>query len=671
MEFKLKSDFKPAGDQPQAIEQLVNGALKGKKDQVLLGVTGSGKTFTIANVIQRIQKPTLVISHNKTLTAQLYTEFKQFFPENAVEYFVSYYDYYQPEAYIPQTDTYIDKDSAINDQIDKLRLKATSSLRGRKDVIIVASVSCIYGLGSPEDYSEMVVEIRKGQKISRDFILSGLVKIQYKRNDVVLDRGTFRVRGDVIEIHPAYLDYGIRVELFGDEVEKITEFNILTGAVTVRTEYEIVFPATHFVVPKEKMKQAIDSIKAELAGRSQELESQQKFLELQRIQQRTNFDVEMMQEIGYCQGIENYSRHISGRNPGERPYCLLDFFPKDYLMVIDESHVSIPQLNGMYNGDHSRKKTLVDFGFRLPSAMDNRPLKFEEFEQLVPQLIYVSATPREYELKRSNPDYSRDSGEVLYPGVVEQVIRPTGLVDPEVEIRPIKGQVKNLIKEIKLRARKKERILVTTLTKRMAEDLASFLTDEGVKAKYLHSEIKTLERIDIITELRKGEFDCLVGVNLLREGLDLPEVTLVAILDADKEGFLRSETSLIQVCGRAARNVEGKVIMYADNITGSMDRAIKEMNRRRKKQQEYNRKQSITPKTIIKEVKEFEELTSRMKRKSYELVRETGYSYDAGINVSQIVEDLKKQMKDAADNLDFELAAILRDRVFELEKRKR
>jgi excinuclease ABC subunit B len=517
----------------------------------------------------------------------------------------------------------------------------------------------------------MVVEIRKGQKISRDFILSGLVKIQYKRNDVVLDRGTFRVRGDVIEIHPAYLDYGIRVELFGDEVEKITEFNILTGAVTVRTEYEIVFPATHFVVPKEKMKQAIDSIKAELAGRSQELESQQKFLELQRIQQRTNFDVEMMQEIGYCQGIENYSRHISGRNPGERPYCLLDFFPKDYLMVIDESHVSIPQLNGMYNGDHSRKKTLVDFGFRLPSAMDNRPLKFEEFEQLVPQLIYVSATPREYELKRSNPDYSRDSGEVLYPGVVEQVIRPTGLVDPEVEIRPIKGQVKNLIKEIKLRVRKKERILVTTLTKRMAEDLASFLTDEGVKAKYLHSEIKTLERIDIITELRKGEFDCLVGVNLLREGLDLPEVTLVAILDADKEGFLRSETSLIQVCGRAARNVEGKVIMYADNITGSMDRAIKEMNRRRKKQQEYNRKQSITPKTIIKEVKEFEELTSRMKRKSYELVRETGYSYDAGINVSQIVEDLKKQMKDAADNLDFELAAILRDRVFELEKRKR
>ena len=671
MEFKLKSDFKPAGDQPQAIEQLVNGALKGKKDQVLLGVTGSGKTFTIANVIQRIQKPTLVISHNKTLTAQLYTEFKQFFPENAVEYFVSYYDYYQPEAYIPQTDTYIDKDSAINDQIDKLRLKATSSLRGRKDVIIVASVSCIYGLGSPEDYSEMVVEIRKGQKISRDFILSGLVKIQYKRNDVVLDRGTFRVRGDVIEIHPAYLDYGIRVELFGDEVEKITEFNILTGAVTVRTEYEIVFPATHFVVPKEKMKQAIDSIKAELAGRSQELESQQKFLELQRIQQRTNFDVEMMQEIGYCQGIENYSRHISGRNPGERPYCLLDFFPKDYLMVIDESHVSIQQLNGMYNGDHSRKKTLVDFGFRLPSAMDNRPLKFEEFEQLVPQLIYVSATPREYELKRSNPDYSRDSGEVLYPGVVEQVIRPTGLVDPEVEIRPIKGQVKNLIKEIKLRVRKKERILVTTLTKRMAEDLASFLTDEGVKAKYLHSEIKTLERIDIITELRKGEFDCLVGVNLLREGLDLPEVTLVAILDADKEGFLRSETSLIQVCGRAARNVEGKVIMYADNITGSMDRAIKEMNRRRKKQQEYNRKQSITPKTIIKEVKEFEELTSRMKRKSYELVRETGYSYDAGINVSQIVEDLKKQMKDAADNLDFELAAILRDRVFELEKRKR
>ena len=671
MEFKLKSDFKPAGDQPQAIEQLVNGALKGKKDQVLLGVTGSGKTFTIANVIQRIQKPTLVISHNKTLTAQLYTEFKQFFPENAVEYFVSYYDYYQPEAYIPQTDTYIDKDSAINDQIDKLRLKATSSLRGRKDVIIVASVSCIYGLGSPEDYSEMVVEIRKGQKISRDFILSGLVKIQYKRNDVVLDRGTFRVRGDVIEIHPAYLDYGIRVELFGDEVEKITEFNILTGAVTVRTEYEIVFPATHFVVPKEKMKQAIDSIKAELAGRSQELESQQKFLELQRIQQRTNFDVEMMQEIGYCQGIENYSRHISGRNPGERPYCLLDFFPKDYLMVIDESHVSIPQLNGMYNGDHSRKKTLVDFGFRLPSAMDNRPLKFEEFEQLIPQLIYVSATPREYELKRSNPDYSRDSGEVLYPGVVEQVIRPTGLVDPEVEIRPIKGQVKNLIKEIKLRVRKKERILVTTLTKRMAEDLASFLTDEGVKAKYLHSEIKTLERIDIITELRKGEFDCLVGVNLLREGLDLPEVTLVAILDADKEGFLRSETSLIQVCGRAARNVEGKVIMYADNITGSMDRAIKEMNRRRKKQQEYNRKQSITPKTIIKEVKEFEELTSRMKRKSYELVRETGYSYDAGINVSQIVEDLKKQMKDAADNLDFELAAILRDRVFELEKRKR
>ncbi len=671
MEFRLKSDYRPRGDQPEAIDKLCRGIMDGAGNQVLLGVTGSGKTFTVANVIAKVNKPVLVISHNKTLTAQLYTEFREFFPENAVEYFVSYYDYYQPEAYIPRHDTYIEKDSSINEQIDKLRLKATSSLLGRKDVIIVSSVSCIYGLGSPEDYQEMVVSISKGQELSREEVLGRLVDIRYKRNDTALERGKFRVRGDVIEIHPAYLDRGVRIELFGDRVEKISEFDTLTGRVTAGLDGTAIFPATHFVVPGDKMERAIRLIKEELRGRLAEFDKQGKFLEAQRLEQRTNFDIEMMQELGYTQGIENYSRHISGRKPGQRPFCLFDYFPDDFLLIIDESHVTIPQLNGMYNGDYSRKKTLVDFGFRLPSALDNRPLKFKEFEELSPQVIYVSATPREYELGRSNADFRKGPERSLYPGVVEQIIRPTGLVDPFVEIRPVRGQVDDLMIEVGLRAAKKERVLVTTLTKRMAEDLSGYFTDKGLRVKYLHSGIKTLDRVDILNDLRKGNFDCLVGVNLLREGLDLPEVSLIAILDADKEGFLRSETSLIQICGRAARNVNGRVIMYADNETGSMKRAIREMSRRRKKQEEFNRENGIVPETIRKDVREYAELAGRFKKKSYELVREVGYRYAVNKNASQLGRDLRKQMKEAADNLDFELAAILRDRIFELEGLKK
>lgn len=655
-QFKLKSDYKPTGDQPQAIEALTNLINSGSKHQTLLGVTGSGKTYTIANVIEKVQKPTLVIAHNKTLAAQLCNEFTEFFPENSVEYFVSYYDYYQPEAYIPLTDTYIEKDSSINDEIDKLRHSATAALLERRDVIIVASVSCIYGLGDPEDYTDLMISLRPGMIKDRDEIIKKLVDIQYTRNQYDFKRGTFRVMGDVLDIFPpSSSGTALRVEFFGDEIDRITEIDVLTGEVTGLRSHIAVFPASHFTTKRDKMVRAIDTIEAELKERLQYLRENDKLLEAQRLEQRTRYDIEMMQEIGFCQGIENYSRHISGRKPGSAPFTLIDYFPKDFLLVIDESHVTLPQVGAMYQGDRSRKESLVEYGFRLPSAFDNRPLTFEEFSQRVNQAIYVSATPANYEKS-------------LSAKIVEQIIRPTGLIDPEIIVRPVKGQIDDLLNEINEMSQRGFRTLVTTLTKRMAEDLTKYLDDMGVRIKYLHSDIDTLERMEIIRDLRMGKFDVLVGINLLREGLDLPEVALVAILDADKQGFLRSETSLIQTIGRAARNVEGRVIMYADSITSAMEKAIGETNRRRKIQEEHNRVHNITPKTIEKAVHNVIEATKAAE--DVEDYKRSGRSrpeeLDKG-SLKQLIESLTKDMKQAARELEFEQAAVLRDQIDDLK----
>ena len=660
-EFKLVSNFSPAGEQPQAIDKLSKNILANKKTQVLLGVTGSGKTFVIANVIQKVQKPTLIISPNKILAAQLYSEFKSFFPHNAVEYFISYYDYYQPEAYIPQTDTYIEKDSSINDHIDRLRLKATTSILERRDVIVVASVSSIYNLGAPEDYQNMCVKISVGQKTTMDKIIEQLIAIQYERNEIDFIRGKFRVKGDILDIFPAYLETAIRIDFFGDEIDTIKEFNVLTGEILNKKEKTYIYPAKHFVTSSDKLKTSIKLIENELENRVAHLKAEGKLLEAQRLLQRTKYDMEMLQETGICHGVENYSRHLSLRPEGTRPTTLIDYFlsnelTKDFMLVIDESHISLPQIRGMYEGDRSRKQTLVDFGFRLPSALDNRPLKFNEFEQIINQSIMVSATPGKYELEKSKND------------IVELVIRPTGLVDPEVIIRPIDNQIKDMIEEIKKVISKKQRVLITTLTKKMSEDLTAYLKEKGFNVEYMHSSIESLKRIEIIRDLRLGKFDILVGINLLREGLDLPEVALVVILDADKEGFLRSEQTLIQTCGRAARNVDGKVIFYADKITGSMDRAIKEMVRRRKKQLEYNKKNKITPKTIIKAVSELEEFQFKAKETSQQmLVKQLNEEYISSKNINQIMKSLEQQMKEAAENLDFETAVIFRDKLKELK----
>jgi len=655
--FKLVSEFGPKGDQPQAIEALSEGVLEGAQHQVLLGVTGSGKTFTMANVIGKVQKPTLVISHNKTLAAQLFGEFKELFPENAVEFFVSYYDYYQPEAYIPSTDTYIEKDTQINEDIDKMRHSATRSLLERNDVIIVASVSCIYGLGSPEAYHGMLLYLERGMTITREEILSKLVEIQYERNDIDFHRGTFRVRGDVIEIFPAHEENrAVRIELFGDEVENISEIDPLKGRVIEPLDKVPIYPGSHYVTPPDRMQKALQGIREELKERLEWLGTQNRLLEAQRLEQRTKFDLEMLRELGYCQGIENYSRHLTGRRPGEPPPTLLDYFPKDYLIFIDESHVTIPQLIGMYRGDRSRKETLVEYGFRLPSALDNRPLMFEEFEKRVRQVIYVSATPSGYEMKKS-------SGRV-----VEQIIRPTGLSDPLLEVKPAKNQVDDLLTEIHERVKKKERVLVTTLTKRMAEDLTEYYADLGIRVKYLHSDIDTLERIEILRDLRLGKFDVLIGINLLREGLDIPEVSLVAILDADKEGFLRSEKSLIQTFGRAARNVNGKAILYADKMTESMDHAILETNRRRKIQDVYNQAHQITPQTIKKAVRNI--LASIYEGDYFTIpaVSDIEGEYVPVKDIPVMVQKLKKEMKEAASRLEFERAAELRDKIQRLEE---
>lgn len=651
--FILKSEYQPQGDQPQAIKELVEGLNVGLRDQVLLGVTGSGKTFTMAKVIEAVRKPTLVLAHNKTLAAQLYSEFKEFFPENAVEYFVSYYDYYQPEAYVPQTDLYIEKDSSINDEIDRLRHAATSSLLQRKDVIIVASVSCIYGLGSPEDYEALTLSLKSGDFRERDQILRRLVGIQYSRNDVGFTRGTFRVRGDIIEIIPVYGETIIRIELFGDEVEKIVEVDPLTGELLQNMEEVMIYPATHYITSEEKMKLAIVKIEAELDERLTELRRDGLLLEAQRLEQRTRFDLEMMMEVGFCQGIENYSRYLTGRAAGDAPATLFDYFPKDFLLVIDESHVTIPQVGGMYAGDRSRKETLVKYGFRLPSALDNRPLRFNEFEERIHQVIYVSATPGPYEMKRTER-------------VVEQIIRPTGLIDPEISVRPVKDQVDDLIEEIRLRVEREERVLVTTLTKKMSEDLTDYLQQVGIRVRYLHSEIETLDRIAILRDLRIGKFDVLVGINLLREGLDLPEVSLVAILDADKEGFLRSETSLVQTIGRAARNVEGKVIMYADRMTDSMRRAIDETERRRKKQLEYNTKYGITPETVKKAVRDLIMTEQAAEAKvEYEIQKNPYLSRE---EIKAKITEVETAMLKAAAELEFERAAELRDELRNWEK---
>jgi len=654
MEFKLHSEYQPTGDQPQAIEALVKGFQEGNQFQTLLGVTGSGKTFTMANVIQRIQKPTLIIAHNKTLAAQLYSEFKEYFPENAVEYFVSYYDYYQPEAYVPSTDTYIEKDSAINDEIDKLRHSATAALSEREDVIIVASVSCIYGLGSPIDYKEMVISLRPGMEKDRDEVIHKLIDIQYTRNDMDFKRGSFRVRGDVLEIYPAYSGGdAYRVEFFGDEVERITEIDSLTGEGKVELGHIAIFPASHYVVSKEKMELATQTILAELKEQVAYFKSEDKLLEAQRISERTNFDVEMMRETGFCSGIENYSRHLTGSLPGEPPCTLIDYFPDDFLIIVDESHITLPQVRGMFAGDRSRKTTLVNYGFRLPSALDNRPLNFEEFESKIDQMMFVSATPSVYE---ANHEMLR----------VEQIIRPTGLLDPEIEVRPVEGQIDDLVSEVNKEVANKHKILITTLTKRMAEDLTDYMREIGIRVKYLHSDIDTLERSEIIRDMRLDVFDVLVGINLLREGLDIPEITLVAILDADKEGFLRSETSLIQTVGRAARNSEGHVIMYADSITDSMRVAIEETNRRRAIQQQYNEEHGITPTTIKKSVRDLIAISKAAieDKKSFEKDPE---SMDAK-ELEKLAKELTKKMHQAAAELNFEEAARLRDRMVEVKK---
>lgn len=652
-QFEIVSEYSPQGDQPKAIEKLVAGIKNGKKHQVLLGATGTGKTFTISNVIKEVKKPTLVMAHNKTLAGQLYSELKDFFPNNAVEYFVSYYDYYQPEAYVPQTDTFIEKDAKINDEIDKLRHSATSALFERDDVIVVASVSCIYGLGSPEEYSELVVSLRVGMEKDRNQLLRELVDVQYGRNDIDFQRGTFRVRGDVVEIFPASLDeHCIRIEFFGDEIDRIREVNALTGEVLAEREHVAIFPASHFVTREEKMKVAIENIEKELEERLKELNDNGKLLEAQRIEQRTRYDLEMMREMGFCSGIENYSRHLTLRPAGSTPYTLLDYFPKDFLIVMDESHVSVPQVRAMYNGDKARKQVLVDHGFRLPSALDNRPLMFEEFEEKTNQVVYVSATPGPYEIEHS-------------PEVVEQIIRPTGLLDPQIDVRPIEGQIDDLLGEIQDRIAKNERVLITTLTKKMSEDLTDYLKDVGIKVNYLHSEIKTLERIEIIRDLRLGKFDVLVGINLLREGLDIPEVSLVAILDADKEGFLRSERSLIQTIGRAARNANGHVVMYADRITKSMEIAIEETKRRRQIQEAYNEKHGITPKTIQKEVRDVIRATMAAEdTETYEAAPPKKMTKKERENV---IAKMEAEMKEAAKALDFERAAELRDLLLELK----
>ena len=653
--FKIHSEYKPTGDQPQAIENISEGFNKGLKYQTLLGVTGSGKTFTMANIIEKIQKPTLVIAHNKTLAAQLYNEFKEFFPENAVEYFVSYYDYYQPEAYVPSTDTYIEKDSSVNDEIDKLRHSATAALLERKDVIIVASVSCIYGLGDPEDYKELMISLRTGMEKDRDDVIRKLIEIQYDRNDMDFQRGTFRVRGDVLEIIPAgQSESAIRVDFFGDEIEKITEIDILTGEVLGERNHVAIFPASHYVTTSEKLKIAIQRIEEELYKRLDELKREDKLLEAQRLEQRTNYDIEMMREMGFCSGIENYSRHLSLREAGSTPNTLIDFFPEDFLIIADESHVSIPQIRGMYEGDRSRKNTLVDFGFRLPSALDNRPLKFDEFESKINQMLFVSATPSVYEKEHSQ-------------NTVEQIIRPTGLLDPKIDVRPIDGQIDDLLNEVKNTTEKGDKVLITTLTKKMAERLTEYMKEAGVKVRYLHSDIDTLERLEIIRDLRMDVFDVLVGINLLREGLDIPEVSLVAILDADKEGFLRSETSLIQTIGRAARNSNGHVIMYADVMTDSMKRAIEETARRRNIQQEYNELHGIVPKTIKKKVHDVIQATKAVDEKTKKGLDKDPESMSID-ELKKYIKKLDKEMKMAASDLHFEKAAALRDEIINLKK---
>jgi excinuclease ABC subunit B len=646
-DFEIVSEMVPRGDQPQAIDKLSERLLRGERFSTLLGVTGSGKTFTMAHVIARVRKPTLVITHNKTLAAQLYAEFRDFFPRNAVHYFVSYYDYYQPEAYIPQRDIYIEKDADINEDIDRLRLAATSALLSRRDVVIVASVSCIYGLGSPEDYREMTVPLRKGDRLDRHAFARRLVDVQYERSDGALERGRFRVRGDTVEVRPSYLETALRVEFDGDFVARLSEVHAVSGGTLAEYDEFVIYPAKHFVMPEEKINRALYSIEVELEERLKELQAQGKLLEAQRLKARTKYDLELLREVGYCKGIENYSRHLSGRRPGEPPATLLDYFPKDFLCVVDESHATLPQLHGMYNGDRSRKQTLVDYGFRLPSALDNRPLRFEEWEAKVPQVLFVSATPSAHELKACGGE------------VVEQIIRPTGLVDPEIEVRPARGQVPDLVREIRARAERRERVLVTTLTKRLAEELSSFLQEEGIKGKYLHSEIETLERVEILRQLREGKYDVLVGVNLLREGLDLPEVSLVAILDADKEGFLRSETSIIQTVGRTARNVNGRVILYADQVTESMRRAIAETERRRRLQLEYNARHGITPQTIRKEIRRGVEEVLRARRVE---AHAAGLD-EAGLDRAEAVAELEKEMYAAAERLDFERAAELRDAI--------
>ena len=646
--FKLVSNYKPTGDQPQAIEYLSNGINNGKKFQTLLGVTGSGKTFTMANIIQKVQRPTLVLAHNKTLAGQLYSEFKEFFPENNVEYFVSYYDYYQPEAYIPQSDTYIEKDASINDEIDKLRHSATAALFETRDVIIVASVSCIYGLGDPIDYENMAVSLRPNMKVERNEMLKKLVNMQYTRNELDFKRGTFRAKGDIVEIYPSNeSESAIRVEFWGDEIEKLVEINPLTGKVTANRTHVIIFPNSHYVTTSDKMQRALDSIEMEKEEQVKYFKANNKLIEAQRIEERTNFDIEMMKETGFCQGIENYSRHISGRAPGSPPFTLFDYFPKDFLLLIDESHATIPQVRAMYNGDRARKESLVKYGFRLPSAFDNRPLTFKEFEERINQVVFVSATPAEYE-----KEHSKDN-------VVEQIIRPTGLLDPQIEVKPVTNQIDDLIEQIKERTAKNERVLVTTLTKKMAEDL-TYLAGIDIKVRYMHSDIKALERMEIIRDLRLGEFDVLVGINLLREGLDIPEVSLVAILDADKEGFLRSERSLIQTIGRAARNTDGKVIMYADELTESMEKAISETNRRRKIQMEYNKEHNITPQTIKKSIRD------TIKASYVEDIQEE-YKLDKNADMQDIINKLTDEMLKYAADMEFEKAAEIRDKIKELE----